>query len=85
LFEVTASAAETLKAALAEKRQGKESLFRLGFAGHDVKIALDQPRPGDSAMHHEGEVVLVLDSATSESLADHVLDFDDSSSELVLR
>jgi hypothetical protein len=85
MFQVTASAAETLKAALAEKQQTDESCFRLGFAGHDVRIALDQPRPGDSAIQHEGQVVLVLDSATSESLADRELDVDDNSSQLVLR
>jgi hypothetical protein len=85
MFQVTASAAETLKAALTEKQQIEDSCFRLGFAGHDVKIALDQPRAGDSAIQHGGKVVLVLDSATSESLADRELDVDEKSSQLVLK
>jgi hypothetical protein len=85
MFQVTVSAAERLKAALAERKQIEESCFRLGFAGHDVKIALDQPRPGDSAIQHEGELLLVVDPATSESLADRELDVEENSWQLVLR
>jgi hypothetical protein len=85
MFQVTASAVETLKAALAERQQSEESCFRLGFAGHDLKIALDQPRAGDSAIQHEGQVLLVVDPATSESLVDRKLDVDEESSQLVLK
>jgi hypothetical protein len=84
MFQVTLDAAEKLKAALAERQQSEESCFRLGFAGHDVRIALDQPRPGDSAIQHDGQVILVVDPATSESLVDRELDVDENSSQLVL-
>jgi Fe-S cluster assembly iron-binding protein IscA len=85
MFQLTESAARTLQAALANKECAEDACFRIGASEGQLRIGLDQQRPGDATIEHEGQIVLVVDSETSEALAGRQLDVDETTSQLVLR
>ena len=85
MFQLTDRAAGTLKAALTNGEHAEDTCFRISSSEGQLKIGLDQQRPGDAAIEHDGQVVLVVDAETSESLAERELDVDEANSQLVQR
>jgi hypothetical protein len=85
MFQLTDRAAGTLQSALTNGEHAEDACFRISSAEGQLKIGIDQQRPGDAAIEHEGQVVLVVDAETSETLAGRKLDLDESNSQLVLR
>jgi hypothetical protein len=85
MFQLKENAARTLKAALDNTEGSQDACFRIGTAEGQLKIGLDEQREGDTTFEHDGQVVLVLDSVTSERLVDRELDVDNATSQLVIR
>ena len=83
MFDVTDTAARQLKKVLAELRACDDVRLRLGETQGELKMLLDQERPGDTAVKHGDEVLLVIDAATAGRLDGRTMDFDESSQQLV--
>ena len=49
------------------------------------QLVVDQERPGDTTIEHEGETLVVLDPTAGNLLYNRELDFDNESSGLVLK
>jgi len=84
MFQITNSAAEQLKMAI-DSSENDNTCFRIGVTGDKVQMVVDQERPGDTALEHEGTTVLVMDAVAKERLDDQKLDFESDSSSLVLK
>jgi len=84
MFQVTERAARQLKAALSKAEDVENACYRIGSKGRQVQLVVDQQRSGDTTIEHEGETLLVLDSAAGNRLYNHKLDFEEQSSRLVL-
>lgn len=72
---------EMLMHALSQRSQRTGNGASLGFrivpaGGEDSQLglALDEPRPGDSVVEHDGRSVLIVDHASAELLTDLTLD-----------
>ena len=85
MLQITDSAARTLKDALANVTEVEDPRFRMGIVEGSVKMAIDQQRAGDTTVEHEGEAIIVMDTATSDRLDGRKLDFDRDTSSLVLK
>ena len=85
MFQVTERAARQLKAALSKAENTENACFRIGLKDKQVQLVLDEERPGDTTIEHEGETLLVLDSTTGNRLSNRKLDFAEQSSNLVLK
>lgn len=85
MFQLTDRAAQRMKAALSEVENSEGVCFRLGVTEDKLRMVVDQERPGDTTVEHEGEVVLVMDSVAAGRLDNHKLDFEEDTSSLVLR
>lgn len=85
MFQITDRAARQLKAALSKAEDAENACFRIGVKDNQVKLVVDQQRPGDTAIEHEGETLLVLDSAAGSLLYNRKLDFEEHVSGLVLK
>jgi Fe-S cluster assembly iron-binding protein IscA len=85
MLQITDSAARTLKHALLNVTEVEDPRFRVGIVEGSVKMAIDQERAGDTIVVHEGEALIVMDTATSDRLHGRQLDLDDETSGLVLK
>jgi Fe-S cluster assembly iron-binding protein IscA len=84
MFQITDRAAEQLKNALSNAETPESACFRIAVVDNRVQLALDQERPGDTTIEHEGDTLVVLDPTAEHSLGDRELDFDADLWELVL-
>lgn len=84
MFTVTQDAAQYLKAARVGVQEPENACFRLRVGQKGPDLTLDETRPGDQVVEHEGEVVLTMESSVAEQLTAHTLDFDQEKSRLVL-
>ena len=85
MFQITERVARRLRAALSKAGAAENACFRVGVKGDQVEIVVDQERPGDATIEHEGETLLVLDSTAGNRLDNRKLDFEGQSSDLVLK
>jgi Fe-S cluster assembly iron-binding protein IscA len=85
MFQITDSAARTLKTTLSNVSDVERPRFRLGFVDGSVRLAVDQERPGDTTVEHKGEALIVMDPSTSHKLSGLELDYDEDGSQLVLK
>jgi Fe-S cluster assembly iron-binding protein IscA len=85
MFQITERAARQLKTALSKAEDPEGACFRVGVTNNQVKLVVDQERPGDTTIEHEGETLIVLDPAAGNVLHNRELDFDDGASGLVLK
>ena len=85
MLQITDSAARTLKSALEKVSEVDEPRFRVGIVEGSVKMAIDQERAGDTTIQHQGEALIVMDTATSDRLHGRKIDFDHETSGLVLK
>jgi hypothetical protein len=84
MLTVTAEAAQYLKTALVGVQEPENACFRLRLGQKGADLALDQTRPGDETVEHEGEVLLTLEPSVAQQVADSRLEYDDEKSRLVL-
>jgi Fe-S cluster assembly iron-binding protein IscA len=85
MFKVTDRAAQQLKTALSKAEDTENACFRMGIVDNKVQLVVDQQRPGDTAIEHEGETLVVLDPGAGNALYNRELDFDNEASGLVLK
>jgi hypothetical protein len=76
MLQITDPAARTLKRTLSDCTEVEEPRFRLGIVKGAIKFVVDRQRPGDTAVEHRGEPLIVMDRATSTRLTDRELDYD---------
>ncbi len=84
MLNVTPDAAQYLKKALVGVEEPENACFRLKLGQKGPDLALDQTRPGDQQVEHEGAVVLTFEPSVAEQLGQRTLDYDDERSRLVL-
>ena len=84
MFSVTDSAAQYLKTALKKVEEPENACFRLKVGQQGTDLGLDQTRPGDQVVEHEGDVVLTMEPSVGEQLSERTLDYDEDNSRLVL-
>jgi Fe-S cluster assembly iron-binding protein IscA len=85
MFQITDRAAQQLKTALSNAEKPESTCFRIGVADNKVQLVLDQERPGDATIEHEGDTLVVLDSTAGSALENRELDFDTNLPGLVLK
>lgn len=85
MFQVTDRAAQQPKTAFSKAEGTENACFRIGVADNQVKLVVDQERPGDTTIEHEGETLVVLDPKAGNLLYNRELDFDNESSGLALK
>lgn len=84
MFTVTESATEYLKRALVGVDEPPEACFRIRLGAEGPLLTIDKPRPEDTTVDSEGEVLLVADPETSGQLEDYAIDYDSESSQLAV-
>ena len=84
MLQITNRAARQLKAALSKASDERSACFRVGIADSKVQVVVDEERPGDTTIDHEGETLVVVDPTARNFLSDYELDFDDSAKQLTL-
>ncbi len=74
MLTMTEAAAGYLNEVLEEAEAPRDTAIRLQIQDGGLSSALDRARPGDTALHHAGRKVLLLDPQASELLAESTLD-----------
>lgn len=74
MLAVTPAARERLARKLARKKAGEDEAMRFTRQPGGWKLAVDRARPADTAIIHEGRVVLLLDEVVSQAMANATLD-----------
>ncbi|TAK82892.1 MAG: hypothetical protein EPO20_19375 [Betaproteobacteria bacterium] len=77
--EMTLAAGGFLYAVLERAQAPAETAIRLEIDGDTLTSKLDQPRPGDATLAHEGRNVLVLDDRVAQLLDGITIDVEPSS------
>jgi len=83
MLQLTDKVAVRLKSALSELHPDEGACFRLGLAENEVKITVDQERPGDTAVKYGDEVLVVMDAVSAGRFDGHTMDFDEAAKQLV--
>ena len=83
MLQITDSAAKRLKKVLAEYDTREDICLRLGETREGLGLAVDRPRPDDTAVTYDDEVLLVMNATTAGQLDGHTMDFDESTKQLV--
>lgn len=76
--EMTPAAGGFLHAVLEQAKAPVEAAIRLEIEGGTLISRLDEPRPGDAALAHEGRKVLVLDDRVAQLLDGMTIDLQPS-------
>jgi hypothetical protein len=84
MFTVTPSASQYLRTALVGVQEPEHACFRLRVGEEGADLAIDQRRPGDQIVEHEGDVVLTVEPSVAEQLSERTLDYDHERARLVL-
>jgi hypothetical protein len=74
MLTVTRGAGVRLLRKLARKGATDEIAMRVTRKTRGWKLRLDHARPADTAITHEGRIVLLLDEEVSQAMADMTLD-----------
>jgi hypothetical protein len=85
MFRITDRVARQLKAALSKANDPESDCFRMVVAHKRLHMMVDQERPGDRTIEHEGEALVVLDAAAGNLLCNRKLDFEEEATGLVLK
>ena len=83
MFQLTDKAAVHLKSALSELDLDEDACFRLGVIEEGVRLAVDQERPGDTAVKYGDDVLLAVDATSAGHLDGHTMDFNEAAKQLV--
>lgn len=84
MLQLTDKAAVRLKSALSELHPDEDVCFRLGMAEEEVKLVVDQERPGDTTVKYGDDVLLVMDAISAGRFEGHTMDFNEATKQLVL-
>jgi hypothetical protein len=84
MLTVTAEAAQYLKKALVGVREPENACFRMRLGQKGPDLALDQIRPDDETVEHDGQILLALEPSVAEQVAESTLEYNDEKSRLVL-
>lgn len=79
MLEMTPAAGGYLCAVLERAQAPAETAIRLEIEGDTLTSKLDQARPGDAALAHEGRKVLLLDDRVAQLLDGITIDVEPSS------
>lgn len=83
MLQLTNKAAVRLKSALSGLHPDEDACFRLRVTEGEVKLEVDQERPGDSTVKYGDEVLLVIDATSAGCFEGHTMDFDEAAKQLV--
>ena len=78
MLTVTPGAGVRLIRKLAHKGATEDMAMRFTRRPAGWKLRLDHARPADTAITHNGRIVLLLDEAVSQAMADMTLDVTDT-------
>ena len=78
MITVSPAAKELLTRLLEEKNTPQSEAARLIFNQDNLTVEIDGPRSGDTAIDHEGRVILLLDEEAADILSDNTLDVMDT-------
>ena len=84
MLAVTQSAVEYLKIAIVGVERPENACFRLRTGLKGVDLMLDETRPGDQIVDHEGHAILALEPSVAAEVNGKILDYDEEQSRLVL-
>jgi Fe-S cluster assembly iron-binding protein IscA len=85
MLSITQPAARKLKALLSKTVTLEEPRIRVALNREGIKLVVDRERPGDTTIKHDGESIIVMDTATSDRLYDFKLDVDEGTNRLILK
>ena len=80
MLTVTPDARERLTRKLARKKAGEDEAMRFTRKPGGWKLSVDHARPADTAITHQGRIVLLLDEAASQAMTNATLDVKKTSS-----
>jgi Fe-S cluster assembly iron-binding protein IscA len=83
MFQITDIAAKHLRNVLADFDTRDDVCLRLAETPRGLGMVLDQRRPGDRAVRHADELLLVFDANMAERLDDQTMDFNENTEQLV--
>ncbi|MHC4653270.1 MAG: hypothetical protein ACYTES_20730 [Planctomycetota bacterium] len=78
MLTMTEAAGAHLVDLLGEAEVPEGVAIRFVVESEELTLRLDQERPGDEMLSHEGKTVLLLDEEMSPMLSDKTLDVEDS-------
>ena len=76
MLTMTIDAGEHLKSLLEQAEAPENAAARFVASDDGLSLHVDEPRPGDETIEHEGRTVLLLDAQIAELLADRTLDIE---------
>lgn len=79
MLTVTPGARERLTLKLAHKKAGEHEAMRFTGRPGGWKLSVDHARPADTAIIHQGRMVLLLDEAASQAMTNATLDIEETS------
>ena len=74
MLNVTAAAGEFLSDVLETSNAPAGAAVRLSVQADGLSAAIDEARPGDASIDHEGRKVLLLDRQAASALSEKTLD-----------
>jgi len=74
MVTVTPAARERLARKLARKKAGENEAVRVARKPGGLKLCIDRARPDDTAITHDGRILLLLDEAASQAMTRATLD-----------
>ncbi|MEX0885418.1 MAG: hypothetical protein WD009_03165 [Phycisphaeraceae bacterium] len=76
MLTITETAGEHLSQLLEDAEAPEGAAARFVASDEGLSLHVDEPRPGDETLEHEGRTVLLLDAQIAELLADRTLDIE---------
>ena len=74
MLQMTEDAGDLLTQYLKDSDKTRKAAVRFVLEDGEFSLEFDRPHPGDAQFLHAGRLVLLMDRAISESLANHTLD-----------
>lgn len=83
MFQVTERAGEQLKRIISQQNMEENACLRIGATEEGLRMIVDQERLGDKWVEHDGESLLLMDSATADRLCGRRMDYDETTEQMV--
>lgn len=74
MLTMTETAGDYLSKVLDAANAATEAAVRLSVGNNALSASIDEQRPGDATLFHEGRQVLLLDESASQALDEKTLD-----------
>jgi len=85
MLELTDAAAGVVKDLLATSEDQEQPRLRFGVVEGELRAAIDEERPGDITVKHQGDPLIVMDRTTTDRLFGRKLDVDEAGGSFVLK